>query len=170
MAKEHKVNSVVVEPNFVDGMFNELLKPVLQREGYPCEVIDAERSAAQKERRIIDTMEPVLNQHKLIVNKSLITKDYRSTDNFPSEQIKRYRLFYQLTRITKDKGSLVNDDRIDAVALGDHYWTEQMARDAKRKELRYRDEMMDKDLLEFVRQVVGHTPSPRKWVNVGRRR
>jgi hypothetical protein len=133
-------NSVVVEPNFGDGMFNELLKPVLQREGYPCEVIDTESSAAQKERRIIDTMEPVLNQHKL--NKSLIPKDYRSTENLPSEEINRYRLFYQLTRITKDKGSLVNDDRIDAVALGVHYWTEAMARDAKREELRYRDQMM----------------------------
>jgi hypothetical protein len=126
-AKDYKVRTVVVEPNFGDGMFNELLKPVLQKAGYPVSILDAERSSAQKDRRIIDTLEPVLNQHKLVVNKALILKDYKSTENLPAEEVNRYRLFYQLTRITKDKGSLVNDDRIDALALGVHYWTEPTA-------------------------------------------
>jgi hypothetical protein len=124
IAKDHKVNTVVVEPNFGDGIFNERVKPVLQKAGYPVSVLDAERSSAQKERRIIYTLEPVLNQHKLVVNKALILKDHKSTENLPSEEVNRHGLFYQLTRITKDKGSLVDDDRIDAVALGVHYWTE----------------------------------------------
>jgi hypothetical protein len=126
IAKDYKVNSIVVEPNFGDGMFNELLKPILQKVGYPVQVVDAERSSAQKERRIIDSLEPVLNQHKLVVNKALILKDYKSTENLASEEVYRYRLFYQLTPITKDKGALMNDDCIDALALGVHHWTEQM--------------------------------------------
>jgi hypothetical protein len=101
IAQDYKVNTVVVEPNFGDGMFNEPLKPVLQKVGYPVEVIDAERSNAQKERRIIDTLEPVLNQHKLVVKKALALKDYKSTENLPAEEVNGYRLFYQLTRITK---------------------------------------------------------------------
>ncbi len=123
----------MIEPDSGDGLFNELLKPILQKVGYPVEVIDAERSAAQKERRLIDALEQVMNQHKLVVDKALILEDYKSTENLPSEEVNRYRLFYQLTRITKDKGALVNDDRIDTVALGGHYWTEQIARDQTRK-------------------------------------
>ncbi len=104
-------------------MLNELLNPVLQKVRYPVEVIDAERSPAQKERRVIDTLEPVLNEHKLMVNNACILKDYKSTENLPAEEVNRDRLFYRLTRITKHKGALVNDDRIDALALGVHYWT-----------------------------------------------
>jgi hypothetical protein len=141
IAKDYKVNTFVVEPNFGDGMFDKLLKSVLQKAGYPVEVIDAERSSAQKERRIIDTLEPVLNQHKLVVNKSLITKDYKSTENLPVEEVNRYRLVYQLTRITKDKGALMNDDRLDAVAIGVHYWTEAMARHEKREEDKGKEEI-----------------------------
>lgn len=170
IAKDYKVNTVVIEPNFGDGMFNELLKPILQKVGYPVEVIDAERSGAQKERRIIDCLEPVLSQHKLVVDKALVLKDHKSTENRPLEGVNRYRLFYQLTRITKDKGSLVNDDRLDALAIGVHYWTEQMARDQKREELKYLDEQMDKDLRKFMSQVVGHVPRPKTFVNIGGRR
>jgi hypothetical protein len=106
IAKDYKVNSVVAEPDFGGGMFNELLEPILQKPAYPVEVIDAERSPAQKERQIIDPLEPVLNQHKLVVNKALILKNCQSTENLPSEEVNRYRLFYQLARITKDKGHL----------------------------------------------------------------
>ena len=120
ITEDYEVNSAAVEPNFGDGILNELRKPVLEKAGYPVEVIDAEGPSAQKERRIIDCLEPVLIQHKL-VNKALILKDYKSTENLPVEEVNRYRLFYQLTRITKDKGSLVNDARLDAVALGVNY-------------------------------------------------
>jgi hypothetical protein len=140
IAQDYKVNSVVIEPNFGGGMFNELLKPMLQKVGYPVEVVDAEHSSAQKEGRIIDSLEPVLNQHKLVVNTALILKNYKSTKNLPAEEVNRYGLFYQLTRITKDKGVLVNDDRIDVVALGVHDWTGQMARDQYRGELKYLEE------------------------------
>jgi len=76
---------VVVEPHFVDGVVNELLNPVLQKLRYPIAVIDAERSPAQKERLVIDTLEPVLNEHKLVVNKALILKNDKSTEDLPAE-------------------------------------------------------------------------------------
>ena len=68
-------------------------------------------------------------------------KDYNHRE--PPRRDHRYRLFYQLTRITKDKGALVNDDRLDAVAIGVHYWTQQMARDAKTEENKYKEGMIE---------------------------
>jgi len=34
-----------------------------------------------------------------------------------------------MTRLTRDKGSLQYDDRIDVLAMGVNYWVEQMAAD-----------------------------------------
>jgi hypothetical protein len=126
IAKDYKVNSVVAEPNFGNGLFNKLLKPVLKKLGCPVEVVDAKRSPAQKEKRIIECLEPVLIQDKLVVNNALVLIDRKSTENLPAEEVNRYRLFDQLPCITKDKGALVNEGRIDAVALGVHYGTEEL--------------------------------------------
>jgi hypothetical protein len=54
-AKDHKVSRIIVESNFGDGMFTQLLKPVVNRI-YPC-TIEEDHSVGQKERRIIDVLE-----------------------------------------------------------------------------------------------------------------
>lgn len=115
MAKEYKVNEIVVESNFGDGMFTTLLMPVL-RKIHPCAVEEI-RHNTQKEKRIIDTLEPVMNQHKLIVDKRVIIDDRESIKCYPLEKQQQYSLFYQLTRITKDRGCLGHDDRLDCLAM-----------------------------------------------------
>jgi hypothetical protein len=146
IAQRYAVNKVIVEPNFGDGMFNRLLAPVLQKY-HRCAIEDTERSNTQKERRIIDTLEPVMNQHRLIVNKSLIKRDYDSTAERRPEEVNRFRLFYQMTRLTKDKGSLAKDDRIDAVALAIHYWNNVLEQDATQAAKDHRTSQLD-DMLE----------------------
>ena len=114
-AKEYKVNKVKIESNFGDGMFTTLLSPVLRRI-YPCAVEEI-RHNTQKEKRIIDTLEPVLNQHRLIVNKKVIKDDAESIKKYPLEQQQQYSLFYQMTRLTRDRGSLNHDDKVDCLAI-----------------------------------------------------
>ena len=75
------------------------------------------RHNTQKERRIIDTLEPVMNQHRLIVDKQVIKDDAESVKIYPMEQQQQYSLFYQLTRITKDRNCLGHDDRLDCLAI-----------------------------------------------------
>lgn len=149
-AKDYHVNLIISEPNFGDGMFNKLLKPVLARI-YPCSLEETERSSTQKEARIIDCLEPVMNQHRLVVDKGLFQRDYDSVDAYPLEQQARYRLFYQMTRITRERGSIVKDDRIDAVALAVHHWTEQMDRDAKKASQTHEQRQRDKAIEDFIR-------------------
>jgi len=161
VAKAHKVTHVLCEPNYGDGMFTQLLKPVMGRIHPQCAVEDAERSAGQKERRIIDTLEPVLNQHKLIVDRRLIEADFKSTADYPTEVGHRYQGFYQLTRITKDKGSLLHDDRLDALAGAVHYWLEHMERDLDRAVADHRADLLDKELEEFAAHAFGGLSGPR---------
>ncbi len=54
--------------------------------------------------------EPVMNQHRLIVDEEIIQEDFRCPE------LKK-QLFYQMTRLKKDRGSLAFDDRIDAVSI-----------------------------------------------------
>jgi hypothetical protein len=161
-AKEYRVQLVLTEPNFGDGMFTQLLSPVLNRI-YPVTIQESERSNAQKEKRIIDALEPVMNQHKLVVEKSLFLKDFKSTESFPNEEVNRYRLFWQMTRITKDRGSLPQDDRLDAVALAVHYWTREMARDANEAEAKFREDQLDRASREFVASYRGKPAQEALW-------
>lgn len=154
-AKEHQVKLIQVESNFGDGMFTELLKPVLAQI-YPCTVEEV-RATGQKELRIIDTLEPVMSSHRLVVDQRLITKDYQSAEN----DIK-YSLFYQMTRITKDRGALIHDDRLDAVEGAVRYWTKSMARDNDKANQTYKDGLLKKDLKSFMKNVLGGKSVERK--------
>jgi hypothetical protein len=125
IGKEYKVKQILVESNLGLGMFSELLKRYLGTI-YPCSVEEV-RHTKQKEVRIIDTLEPVLNQHRLMVDIDVITQDLATTECYPTETRSQYQLFFQLTRITKEKNSLRHDDRLDALAMAVQYFTESMA-------------------------------------------
>lgn len=157
-AKRNKVRAIVIEDNFGDGMFTELFKPYLVRT-YPVsidsEFLQGKRNSTQKERRIIDTLEPVMNQHRLVINRKVIDKDLTNFNEHPGENWQKYQLFYQMTRLTKDKGSLLHDDRLEAVAGAVAYWVEEMNRDQEKVLKEHRDNLLDADLKVFMEHVIG---------------
>lgn len=157
--KRWKVNHVLCEPNFGDGMFTKMLQPVM-RNIYPCTVEDADRATGQKEKRIIDVLEPVMMQHRLVVTPEVILDDQKP-DRYPDlspDQRLKYRLFYQMTRLTKEKGALGHDDRIEAVAGAVRYWVEQMAVDQKSKIEEAKDAALKKELQRHMDHVLGAKP------------
>ena len=120
IAKEYKVNKIVIESNFGDGMFSSLLQPVLTAI-YPC-AIEEIRNHLQKERRIIDSLEPLMNQHRLVIDYSAIKRDIEYGLSEPKNIY--YSMLYQMTHLTNERGSLVHDDRLDAITLGVQFWNE----------------------------------------------
>ena len=151
IAKRNNVNLVLIESNFGDGMFMELLKPVLRK--IHNVTIEEIRSNVQKEKRIVDTLEPVMNQHRLVVDPKVIEEDYRTVQEYPVESQSRYMLFHQMTRITKDKGSLIHDDRLDALQMAVQYWVDFMAADAEIEIKTRKSELFDKELEIFINGV-----------------
>lgn len=141
VAKQQSVMHIVVEPNFGDGMFVQLLKPYLQRL-YPCNIEDAPRATKQKELRIIDTLEPVLNQHLLVIDKSIVINDQHLEV--------QHQLFHQMTRMTRDKGALAHDDLIDAVCGAVAYWVERLDVNNDDAEERHRDQQMNAEIERFL--------------------
>ena len=116
IARDYKVQEVIIEANFGDGMYTRLFEPVLKKIYPNCGITEV-KSTGQKELRIIDTLEPVLGNHKFCTTPEVIQQDFNSV---PEGDFK-YSFFYQLTRLTHDRGALIHDDRLDSVAIGVKY-------------------------------------------------
>jgi hypothetical protein len=91
-----------------------------------------------------------MNQHKLVFDPKVIQKDFDSVQHHPPEKAQRYMLTYQMTRITKDRGSLAHDDRLDALAMGVAYWVEQMAADVEEEMQDRKNKLLMDEIDKFV--------------------
>ena len=154
IAKEQEVNYVVIESNFGDGMATALLKPVMAKI-HPCEIEEV-RHNVQKEKRIIDTLEPIMNSHRLVVDDLLIKEDFKLEPD--------HQLFRQMTRITRDKGALRHDDQIDALAIAANYWVERMDRDQTLSYNQHKEDLINQDLEKFMESAIGRQPREDRWI------
>ena len=152
-AKRQQVKLILLEDQFGQGMLQSLLQPYL-RKIYPC-TIEPVRSNVQKERRIINALEPVLNQHRLIVNRSVVENDAKARENDPVETALSYQLFHQLTHLTVDKNCLQHDDRLDSLAGAIQYWNESLAIDEDRAIKERESELWDLELAAYKGDIEG---------------
>jgi hypothetical protein len=124
--KKFGVTKLVIETNFGDGMVAELFKKHLQQTKQHIDVEEI-RANVRKEDRIIDSMEPILNQHRLICDRSVIEWDYASNKDAAPEERLQYMLFYQMSRMCREKGAVKHDDRLDCLAQGVKYFTDALS-------------------------------------------
>lgn len=162
VAKEQGCTLMQVEPNFGDGMYRQLLIARAQKK-YPITIEDAEWAKSQKEARIIDTLEPIMNQHRLVVCSSVVQKDYSSTEHYEAEDVVRMRLLYQLTRITRQKGALVHDDRLDAVAGAVAYWLDRLAQNTEQAAALHQEDLLQQELEKFMEHAIGAPLGNPRW-------
>ena len=134
LAGRYGASMCLIESNFGDGAVMELMKKHAQemKVGMNFEEV---RATTRKEDRIIDTLEPVLNQHRLVIDQRLIDWDYRSNPEMAPEERLPRMLMYQLTRMCREKGAVKHDDRVDALALGVKYFQDVLAISAKEQEI-----------------------------------
>lgn len=129
IAAQQRVNLVIVEDNFGQGMFAQLLKPHLH-----CNV-ETVRAVGQKERRIISTLEPVMSGHRLVLDRQAVEQDYEvfsldiddeREETVGDESRRFFSLSYQLARITFEKKCLVHDDRLDSLAQAVKFFEDRL--------------------------------------------
>lgn len=136
-----KVGKLRIESNFGDGMFAALLRPVLEKEwaaynrgvemrnrtskslvkeepgGTEIEEVRASNQMA-KEKRILSILEPLTQQHRLVVDTKVLEWDFQSISKIEgSENSHRYAWGYQFTHLTRERDALMHDDRLDSLAL-----------------------------------------------------
>mgnify|MGYP001198022235 CR=1 FL=1 len=141
--KKYNATTLLVESNFGDGIVSELFKKHIQQTKQRI-FIEEIRANVRKEERIIDTLEPILNQHRLIIDRGVIEWDYSSNKNSAPESRLLYMLFYQMSRMCREKYAVKHDDRLDALAQGVKYYTDALSISAQEQiNLRKREEWND---------------------------
>lgn len=172
-AKAFRVRSITIESNFGGKFVSELIKPKLRAAAVPIEAkhpefphgwacgIEEQHSTGMKEERIVYALQPVMNQHRLVVDRRVIESDL-GVDQ-------QYQLFYQLTRIidpamTGARGCLQHDDRLEAVASCVALWSESLAQDPAGKS-RQVDEERQKKLVKKWRDAYGPKTQD-SWIHI----
>lgn len=145
------VNDVIDETNYGGGMFRQLLKPHLAKLGWGA--YDEEWkgwSSAMKEHRICDVLQPVMENHKLVLSRRVIENDLKVIQDRPA-----YSLIYQMSRMAREKDALAHEDRLDALAMAVAYYTDRMNRDQKQALAQHREELQDAELRKFMDNAFG---------------
>ncbi len=148
-AKKYDVNTIEVEPNYGQGMWIAAFQPILNdiwKGG--CTVVESEWAKGQKELRIIDTLEPVMTQHRLVIDETLARRESRAESH-------TYSLLYQMTHVTRDRGSLKHDDRLDALAGAVASYQRSMAQDVDQAAKAVVDARFDEEMEDFVEWMSG---------------
>lgn len=111
MCIEYDIKLVRIESNFGDGLFSKVITPVLLE---ACGRVGIEefRVTGRKEARMLDVLEPVIAQHRLVWDRR-VAKDEKNQ--------------MQLTRLADERGCLKHDDRVDALASAVDYYKDLMA-------------------------------------------
>lgn len=158
-ARHHKVKHFVAEDNYGDGMWLELMKPVLNGI-YPdgCKV-EGEPVRGKKEERIIERVGPVLGAHKLVISPDCIRRDVRIEEGRALDSI-HYSGLHQLTRITREKGSLRHDDRLEALAGALNLVQRLVARDTDKSLAVSKDAAFQAELRKFEEMFKGKHARP----------
>lgn len=142
-AKRHNVHEILVEPNYAGAVWIAAFQPVLAKVWPPkkpgdtagCTVLEAEWSRAQKEVRIIDTLEPIMTLHRLVVDERVARDE---------------TLMYQLTHISRERGCLQHDDRVDALAGAVARFTSTLMLDVNDAAKAQKEAELDEMLEQFV--------------------
>lgn len=116
----------VAEDNFGNGMFSQILQGHLRTRSVSFGV-DNVSVKGKKEERILATLRPLLEKHRIILNRQVVISDYlegRKPGNSP------YMAMYQLSRMTEERGVLRHDDRVDVLSLGAAYFQSMMSQEA----------------------------------------
>lgn len=127
LALKWEPQKIGVERNFGNGALVQVWAPLL-RKVYNC-TIDEPWESGQKELRIIDILEPLVGSGRLVVDVSLVDRDWVLCQQYPLDVRSTYSFFYQFAKITRERGALLHDDRLDALAGACRPWAHLLAQD-----------------------------------------
>ena len=132
LVNRYNINLIRYESNYGDGMFGKIMQPVINEHCGPV-AIEEYRVSGQKEVRIVNALEPIMAQHRLVMDTEvLLSKENQM----------------QITRMQTKRGALKHDDRVDVLSAAVSYWTDALAIDPARemearKEQEYKDKVKD---------------------------
>lgn len=167
--RTHRVRRLAIEKNFGGEFLAPLLEVELRKlmipaggrddegneypDGWAC-AVELVHNSTQKEVRIIDILDPVLSSHRLVVSPDVI----RPIPDKPA----KYQLQHQLTRLTRQRNALENDDKIDALAGSVAMHQLELSIDTEQAADQQREKWLEEQLEAFYAQA-GHRVQAPRW-------
>lgn len=168
LALDYGVDVIHYETNYGGGIYGTVMQPILTREWEKrckrikerisrgeknlmlpkCPALNGVTSQHVKDLRICDTIEPAQAGHKSVILKSVILKDF-------AVEKKEYQALYQLTRVSRHKGSLKIYDKIDVRAIGLQGAVEFMGQDNLKGEAAAKARAEDDAYKDFMDRITG---------------
>lgn len=133
IAKEFDVKCIMIEKNFGYGAFTQIFAPILKRIHPDCGITE-DMVSKQKELRIIDTLEPVINAGRLIFTENAVQRELEGC----TESVRE--LFFQMAKIHRKKDALMHDDVLDSLAGLVNFLKERLNKDKAVEIKRYQQE------------------------------
>jgi hypothetical protein len=117
LINQYDISLIRYESNYGDGMFGKILQPVVAQN---CGQVGIEeyKVSGNKENRILSTLEPIMAQHRLVLDTEVIKDKENQT---------------QITRMQNKRGALKHDDRVDVLSAAVSFWTDALAIDPDRE-------------------------------------
>jgi len=148
---------VLVEDNMGAGVVGKLIQNYLyglganNRPRCPDVGVQDIHASGQKEVRIISTLRPVIQRHRLIVHRKALEMDAEYLKQYPLDKRVMRSVFHQLHNITTDRGCLNKDDRIDALEMLVRDLSPQLVID----ETKAAQERTRKEVMDFINDPTG---------------
>jgi hypothetical protein len=157
-----RVSTLYIEANYGDGMLPALLKPVLARYWQDAngkaikastKLEEVKSGRVEKEKRILSVLEPLTQQHRIVVSRAVIEHDARSIMEMDGEESRhRYAWGYQYTHLTAERDCLGKDDRIESLAGACGIFAPQLGVDPRGMALRAAEEREEDELEKLLRE------------------
>ena len=135
LARSYEIKSLYVESNFGDAMFCQLLAPVAVEVCGSSLGIEEYRVMGRKEARMLDAIEPVMAQHRLVFDRKAISVEENQK---------------QLTRLYDARGALARDDRVDVLAAAVKHWYDILHLDVDTVIAKNKEEEKDRIVKEWL--------------------
>ena len=166
LLRKHDVREVILETNNdVYGAYEAMLHTTIQKHvlksgqdalyprGWNC-VIKTMHSTSMKESRIIQTLEPIMSGHRMVIDPSCLQPEEEELEN---------ELQFQISRICNERGALREDGKLDALQMVVGSLTGSTKRDPFSAASRTKDRDSALSMRELMRRK-GQEPSEPSWI------
>lgn len=151
------VTEAHIEDNFGDGMWTQLFAPVIEK---AWSLANAKRTqkggtqligyrtsnATHKEQRIVNQLGAAMQSHRIVVSREVIAKDYAEAEQQESDHKWETSLIWQIAHLTRERGCLPRDDKIDCFAKGVSLFTDRLGIDPEQLVQEARDTALEEEL------------------------
>ncbi len=164
IAARYNVKTIVAEANYGDGMWGRLFRPYLDRWAAKCS-FEETKVAGRKEDRVLDVLEPLWQQHRIVFNRGRVLSEIRELErrDNPGAALS-YNLFNQATHLCRERDALKHDDRLDALSLGVRWFSESLARSQDQEYESRLEKAFDKSIEQFLKSA-GAAQHEQGWLS-----